>query len=265
PRRPRVVFEVVSDRLARGGRTAAPVRLAHLGLGNFFRAHQAWYTGRARDHGEWGIAAFGGRGGGSLIGGLNAQDRLYTLVAGVARRGRAGAGALAVVSCDNVAGNGAIVQRVVRDAAELVAPELVDWMAESVSFPTTMVDRITPRTAPEDVRAVLAATGREDRCPVVAEPFKEWVLSGAFPAGRPRWEDAGAAFTADVTPFENRKLWLLNGAHSLLAYAGSIRRHATVAEAMADDACRAWLEEWWAEAARHLEQPDEAIAAYREA
>ena len=61
------------------------------------------------------------------------------------------------------------------------------------------------------------------------------MLSGAFPAGRPRWEDAGATFTDDVAPFEQRKLWLLNGAHSLLAYAGSIRGHETVAEAVADD------------------------------
>ena len=56
---------------------------------------------------------------------------------------------------------------------------------------------------------------------MVTEPFSEWVLSGAFPAGRPRWEDAGATFTDDIAPFEQRKLWLLNGGHSLLAYAGS--------------------------------------------
>ena len=30
---------------------APPVRLVHLGLGNFFRAHQAWYTDRAGDGG----------------------------------------------------------------------------------------------------------------------------------------------------------------------------------------------------------------------
>ena len=42
---------------------ARPLRcaLVHLGLGNFFRAHQAWYTDRAPDAAEWGIAAFTGR------------------------------------------------------------------------------------------------------------------------------------------------------------------------------------------------------------
>ena len=63
--------------LHRGGRAAPPVRLVHLGLGNFFRAHQAWYTDRAGD--DWGIAAFSGRSA-ELAEALSAQDGLYTLV-----------------------------------------------------------------------------------------------------------------------------------------------------------------------------------------
>ena len=100
---------------------------------------------------------------------------------------------------------------------------------------------------------------------MVTEPFSEWVLSGRFPAGRPGWHDAGATLTEDVEPFEQRKLWLLNGGHSLLAYAGSIRGHATVADATADDACRAWLDEWWSEASAHLSFAAPAVAAYRSA
>jgi fructuronate reductase len=338
-------------RLSRAdGRHAAPVRLLHLGLGNFFRAHTAWYTEHAPDADQWGFAAFTGRSP-KLSDELNAQDCVYTLVtragdgdrfevvssvsraraaaehdawldvfaspglaavtitvteagylrgadggldvgreevqadlealradptalvrttparllAGIAARRRADAGPIALVPCDNVPGNGAIVERVVRDLAERVDPDLAAWLRDSVSVVTTMVDRITPRTAPEDLAAVREATGREDGSPVVTEPFHEWVLSGAFPAGRPRWEDAGVAFTDDVEPFEHRKLWLLNGAHSLLAYAGSIRGHTTVAEAVDDDTCRAWVEQWWDEAAAHLPQPAEDIAAYRAA
>ena len=43
------------------GPPAAPVAVAHLGLGGFFRAHQAVYTARASDAQSWGIAAFTGR------------------------------------------------------------------------------------------------------------------------------------------------------------------------------------------------------------
>ena len=130
---------------------------------------------------------------------------------------------------------------------------LAAWVADSVATATTMVDRITPRITSDDLRTVERATGAEDHAPVVTEPFSEWVIAGEFPGGRPRWEAAGATLTADAAPFERRKHWLLNGAHSLLAYAGSLRGHPTVAEAMADATCRAWLEGWWDEAAAHLD------------
>ena len=187
------------------------------------------------------------------------------LVAGMAARKAAGAGPLALVPCDNTPGNGALAQRVVRDLAELVDTSVASWIADSVSVVTTMVDRITPGPAPDDVRAVAQSTGFEDRCPVVTEPFHQWVLSGEFPAGRPDWADAGAIFTDDITPYEQRKLWLLNGAHSLLAYTGLIRGHEAVADAISDEACRAWLSDWWAAASSHLRQPAGELAGYRAA
>ena len=336
------------SRAAGHGRPAAPVRLVHLGLGNFYRAHQAWYTDRAPDAGDWGYAAFTGRRA-ELADALNAQEGLYTLitraadgdrfemlssisrahagadheawlgylaspqvravtvtvteagyvrgpdggldrdrdevkaevealrkdlgavvrtaparlVAGCAARRQGDWGPLTVVSCDNLPGNGAVVARVVRDLAELVDPGLADWIAGSVAYVTTMVDRITPRTTPEDMRTVAEATGLHDSSPVGTEPFSEWVLSGRFPGGRPGWEDAGATITDDIEPYEHRKLWLLNGGHSLLAYAGSILGHDTVAGAVADQACRGWLEEWWSEASRYLSLPAADVAAYR--
>ncbi|HZB49026.1 MAG TPA: mannitol dehydrogenase family protein [Mycobacteriales bacterium] len=338
------------SRAAGDGRPAAPVALVHLGLGNFFRAHQAWYTERAPDAAAWGYGAFVGRGTG-LADAMTPQDGLYTLitraadgdrfevigsvsrahafddaeawagyfasagvravsitvteagyrrgpdggldrddagvrtdvealragspggvrsapgrlVAGLAARRRADAGPVTLVPCDNLPGNGAVAARVVHDLAEAVDPQLAAWIEESVSTVTTMVDRITPRTTPDDARAVEEATGRADQAPVATEPFSEWVLSGEFPAGRPRWEAAGARFTDDILPFEHRKLWLLNGGHSLLAYAGSLRGHATVAEAVSDDTCRSWLEQWWAEASPHVDLPADDVAAYRAA
>jgi len=339
------------SRAAGHGRPAPPVRLVHLGLGNFFRAHQCWYTEHAGDAAGWGFAAFTGRSGSPLVDDLTAQDGLYTLVsraadadrfevigsvsrvhagtdqdawlrylsspdvvaatitvteagylrgpgggldtdrpevrgdldalrrgaaepvrtapgrlvAGLAARRRADAGPFTLVPCDNTPGNGALVERVVGDLAEMVDGGLAGWLRQSVTVVTTMVDRITPRATAEDVRGVANATGVDDRSPVITEPFHEWVLGGAPPTGRPRWEDAGATVTEDVTPFEHRKLWLLNGAHSLLAYAGSIRGHTTVAEAVGDPTCHAWLEQWWKVASAHLAQPAEDLARYRAA
>ena len=59
--------------------TAPPVRLVHLGLGNFHRAHQAWYTANASDGFGWGIAAFTGRRPDAAEA-LAPQDGLYTLI-----------------------------------------------------------------------------------------------------------------------------------------------------------------------------------------
>jgi fructuronate reductase len=107
--------------------------------------------------------------------------------------------------------------------------------------------------------------GVDDPATVPTEPFTEWVLAGAFPGGRPAWETAGATLVDDVRPFEQRKLWLLNGSHSLMAYAASALGHETVADAIADPEVRSWVEEWWDAAAPHLSLPAEDVDTYRQA
>jgi fructuronate reductase len=190
---------------------------------------------------------------------------LGRLVLALAARRDAGAGPLAVVSCDNLSGNGDVARRAVVGLAEAWDGEVAAWIGENVSFVSTSVDRITPRTTDADVAEVEERCGYRDNSPVVAEPFRDWVLSGDFPAGRPRWEDAGAVVVDDIEPYENRKLWLLNGAHSLLAYAGQLRGHTTVAEALEDPPCREAVEAFWEEAAAHLHGDDLHIPEYLEA
>jgi fructuronate reductase len=177
-------------------------------------------------------------------------------------RRQADAGPIAVVPCDNMPANGPYVGRGVVGLARAALPELADWISQNVSFVSTSVDRITPRTTREDIAAVAALTGWADASPVVTEPFSSWVLSGGFPAGRPDWERAGARFVADIEPYERRKLWLLNGAHSLLAYTGLRRGHRTVAEAVADEVSRSEVLALWDEAERHLPEGLD-LAAYR--
>jgi fructuronate reductase len=180
---------------------------------------------------------------------------LGRLVLALAARRAAGAGPLAVVCCDNLSNNGTVAHNAVVGMAGAWDAGLGDWIDANISFVSTSVDRITPRTTEADIAAVQAACGYRDTSPVVAEPFANWVLSGDFPAGRPRWEDAGAVFVADIEPYENRKLWLLNGAHSLLAYAGQLRGHTTVAQALADPMCLRAVEKFWDEAEANLSGP----------
>ncbi|MDQ0675115.1 fructuronate reductase [Pseudarthrobacter siccitolerans] len=191
-------------------------------------------------------------------GALESATPLGRLVLALAARREAGAGPLAIVCCDNLAHNGTVTRKAVLALAAWPAGQagafagLSEWIDANVSFVSTSVDRITPRTTTADIELVADACGYRDAAAVITEPFHNWILSGSFPAGRPRWEDAGAVFVDDIAPYENRKLWLLNGAHSILAYSGLLRGHKTVAEALSDSACRAAVEEFWDEASQHL-------------
>ncbi|WP_308291571.1 mannitol dehydrogenase family protein [Microbacterium sp. G2-8] len=178
-------------------------------------------------------------------------------------RRRADAGPLTVVPCDNLPSNGSVLRAALL-ALAADAPDLADYIHSTVSAVSTSVDRITPAVTDADRADAEGLTGFEDHAAVVAEPFRDWTLAGEFPAGRPRWEDAGARFVDDITPYERRKLWMLNGAHTILAAAGPLRGHATVSAAMADDAVRALVEGFWDEAALQL-PADLDVHAYREA
>lgn len=199
----------------------------------------------------------------------DAVPALSTAVArlayGLERRRRAGGPALAVVPCDNIPDNGAVVERALRVFTDAVDPGLTAWIAQNVSFVSTVVDRITPATTPDDIAALRATAGYEDRAMVVTEPFAEWTLAGDFPGGRPRWEDAGARFVTDVDAFERRKLWMLNGAHTLLATTARLRGHHTVAAAFADAEVRAHVEQYWDAVAAVLTDPALDLPGYRRA
>lgn len=331
----------------------APVRLIHLGLGAFHRAHQVYYTQQAEQDPQnpgWGYASFTGRGP-KMAELLSAQDGLYTLVtrsgegdspelmsslveahpatdvgrlrelmarpevavvtltiteagyhlaadgsldtaaaevladiatlrenlspvalttaagrllSGLAARRSARAGGIAIMSCDNISANGPVTRASVVELAREVDAELAAWVEAEVTFPSTSIDRITPKTEPELLAEVATTTGFEDASPVVTEPFASWVIEGDFPAGRPAWERAGVEFVANIDAFESRKLWLLNGSHSLMAYYGQLRGHRTVAEAIADPEVRARVEKLWDEAAAHLTAGELQIPAYRD-
>lgn len=334
----------------RDGRPAAPVRHVHLGLGAFFRSHQAWYTEHATDASEWGVAAFAGRSA-ALAAALASQDCLYTLVtrapeadtfavvstisaaheladiqtwraylaaattaivsltiteagyarnvsggidlrdkavasdiaawraggseilrtaparlaAGFSARRAADAGPVTLLSCDNLPGNSEAALRVTAEFAAAVDEPLADWIGSQVHPANCLVDRITPATTARDVAEVAERTGRTDRAPVVTEPYTEWVLADTFAADRPDWESAGALVTADIHPYEQRKLLLLNGAHSLLAYAGPLRGKLTVADAIDDPVLAGWVADWWRTALPYVTLPRAESAAYCDA
>lgn len=314
-------------------------RILHIGLGNFHRAHQAWYTAHAGGH--WAITGvvMGNTAlrdamqsdGGYTLGirgpeGLRTEwiglhDRLILareapdavvaafrdpelhvvtltiteagyclaprtgvlnldhpeirsdvagppegamglLVHGLAARARARLAPLTVLSCDNIAGNGHKLAAVTRSFAS----EAGLTLDPDTRFPNTMVDRITPATTPEIAAEIAAITRRPGTAPVMTEAFSEWIIEDDFAGLRPSWERCGAALVEDAAPYEMRKLRLLNGAHSSLAYAGLLAGHIHVHQAFADPALCAGVRALWDEAEITLPpQVRSATAAYRAA
>jgi fructuronate reductase len=283
-------------------------RIVHLGVGNFHRAHQAWYTQHANQAAgtDWritgvslrrpdmrdalkpqgyvytleiddgsgpryetvsvidgilvapedagGVAAAIGDAATALVTltitekgyGLRSSDWRLDLnrpdtaadlqgsgpttavgfvVAGLARRHAVGLADLTVLCCDNLPDNGKVLGRAVDDFARAKDPALADWIAANVAFPSCMVDRITPATTDELRQRVATATDKPDAWPVATEGFSQWVIEDRFSGPRPAWERAGAELVPDVRPYELRKLRMLNGAHSTLAYAGRLAGH----------------------------------------
>ncbi|MEM8745088.1 MAG: mannitol dehydrogenase family protein, partial [Actinomycetota bacterium] len=172
-----------------------------------------------------------------------------TIAAALERRRRRGVAGVAIMSCDNLPGNGDAARRCVLAAASRAVDStgtadaaLVGWIHAHCSFPNSMVDRITPVTTDADRDHLLAEHGLVDRWPVVGEPFLQWVLDDDFAAGRPEFSDVGALYTDDVHAWELYKLRLLNAGHSAIAYLSALAGIEFVDEAMATPSIRAFLE-----------------------
>ena len=154
---------------------------------------------------------------------------------GLRRSKEAGNGPITLLSCDNLQHNGNTAKKAFTTFITAQDKELAEWVEQNVTFPNSMVDRITPATRPEDVILLNEKNGTQDEAPVYSEDFIQWVIEDNFIAGRPAWETVGVEFTDDVTAYENMKLSLLNASHTLLSYPAFLSGYRKVDEAMHDE------------------------------
>lgn len=146
-----------------------------------------------------------------------------------------------IMSCDNVPENGEMLKSCILQFAERKYPDLTEWIADNVSFPCTMVDRITPGTSEKDIAHLKEKYDLEDGSPVHSEDFIQWVIEDDFKTKIPPFAKAGALVVKDVKPYELMKIRLLNGAHSALSYPSILLGMTMVHEAMEDEDIRRFI------------------------
>ncbi|MFV8817498.1 mannitol dehydrogenase family protein [Haliea sp. E17] len=195
-----------------------------------------------------------------------ARTAIGILARGLARRYDSGGAPLTVISCDNLAENGARLARALRSYAAIAWPHLLDWLDSSVRFPCSMVDRIVPAMDAAGRERQAQRLGLWDEAAVATEPFTQWIIEERFAAGVPDWAAAGVRLVADIRPYEAIKLRLLNAAHSAIAYAGLLAGLETVADVMADARLREFIERLMREelAPALVVPPGFDLDAYRE-
>lgn len=146
-----------------------------------------------------------------------------------------------VLSCDNIPHNGNITRAAVVGLATLVDSSLGTWIDSNITFPNSMVDRITPATNDVGRAAIKRQIGLTDDVPVYCEEFRQWVLEDKFVSGRPQLEKVGVRMVPDVAPYERMKLRMLNGGHAALAYPAALLGIEHVHDAMKDPDVTAFL------------------------
>ncbi|GHV79411.1 mannitol dehydrogenase [Spirochaetia bacterium] len=169
------------------------------------------------------------------------------LAAALSRRAAAGGAPLTIMSCDNFPSNGKVLKESLLSFCAQTYPGLSSWIEDGVSFPCSMVDRITPNTDAAVIAEAEQRYGITDKWTVCCEDFIQWVLEDDFklPPGAgfdpALFAAAGVQLVADVEPYELMKMRLLNGSHSALGYLSYLMGYTDVADAASDPLLRKFL------------------------
>ena len=151
---------------------------------------------------------------------------------------------LTVLCCDNLRANGTMLQKNLASYLAATGDSgLASWISDRVSFPCSMVDRITPRPEARHAREVAESFGIRDDFTIHCERFRQWVIGDQFMGARPDLDTAGAELVEDVHPYEEAKIRILNGAHLALAYLAALRGFETYDAALRDPSLNAFFDE----------------------
>ena len=185
-----------------------------------------------------------------------ARHAMSIVTALMLKRFQSGAAPMALVSMDNCSHNGEKLKSSVTEIAEgwtkkgFAPAAFLEWLRDEtkVSFPWSMIDKITPRPA-DSITRQLTEEGFEDMAPIQtakhtyiapfvnAEVPQYLVVEDRFPGGRPALEKAGVYMTDRETVNKTERMKVttcLNPLHTALAVCGCLLGYTLIADEMKD-------------------------------
>ena len=175
----------------------------------------------------------------------NPKTAVGFLVAGLRDRYLNRRAPFTILSCDNLPNNGAVVKKIIIDFAQKIDHQLATWISKEVSFPSSMVDRITPATKEQDIINFAEEYGMHDPALVIHEEFFQWVIEDKFSSIKPNFPLVGIQMVSNVDVHEKMKLRCLNGTHSALAYLGYLAGFNTIAECVSEGSMVNYIQYLW--------------------
>jgi tagaturonate reductase len=175
-----------------------------------------------------------------------------------------------IIPCELIEHNGDKLKESVQQMAALwnLGTGFDAWLNTSNTFYSTLVDRIVPGY-PADRAAELATEfGYDDQSIVKAEPFLLWVIEGPKSLEQIlplREVGLNVTVTDDMTPYRERKVFLLNAPHTTMASLARLAGIETVRDVMDDPQFLAFIDaEMYEEIIPVLDLPHNELAAYAE-
>jgi len=131
---------------------------------------------------------------------------------------------MTLLCCDNIKENGLMLKSALKDYIRACNDNnLLEWIDKNITFPSCVVDRITPRSPENLAEEIKTKFNIEEKCSVMGEPFIQWVIEDNFIGKRPKLEKVGVQFVDNVFPYEEAKIRILNGGHVALSYFGVLK------------------------------------------
>ena len=153
---------------------------------------------------------------------------------------------LAIIPCELIDYNGTELKRILAELAKInnLSSAFIEWLTTANHFTNTLVDRIVPGYPRETAPAICEETGYQDQNIVKGEIFHLWVIEKEpfiyerFPADK---SGLNVIFADDITPYKQRKVKILNGAHTAMVPVAYLCGIDTVREAMTDTEIGAFI------------------------